>query len=301
MAAESNRPPVWRGAASELITPFDPDGEVRLDLVAGEIEFMAARGVVGVMVNGFASEALMIDDQERFAIARAARQATPAGCQLMGTVIAGSTKQGLAQVGRYEALGLDAIAIATPPLYPYGVDALVDYYIAIAHGTQLPSYIYNSPEWGNKLPPEAVARIVQACPTAVGYKDATHSLIELQTLLELIGRDRLSVLSGSDALTVPMMLVGAKGVISLVTTVFPELIVELCQAAAAGQWERAMALQDKTLRVRAALKIGPFMAAYKHVARLLGHDLGSPRHPLTALTSQQAATVEDRLAAEGLL
>ncbi|MDR1077925.1 MAG: dihydrodipicolinate synthase family protein [Propionibacteriaceae bacterium] len=297
----TGQPAAWRGAASELITPFDRLGEVQLDLVAAEVEFMAAAGVVGVMVNGFASEALMIDDQERWAIARAAKAAAPPGCQLMGNVIAGSTKQGLAWVERYEALELDAIAIATPPLYPYGTDALVDYYIALAQASQRPVYVYNSPEWGNKLPPEAVARIVEACPQVVGYKDATHSLIELQTLLHRIGRDRLSVLSGSDALTVPMMLLGAKGVISLVTTVFPELIVDLCQAAAAGQWERAMALQDRTLRVRAALKIGPFMAAYKHVARLLGHDLGRPRHPLTELTAQQASAVERRLAQEGVL
>ncbi|WP_028708755.1 dihydrodipicolinate synthase family protein [Propionicicella superfundia] len=292
--------PAWRGAASELVTPFAEDGRIVLDLVADEVTFMASRGVTGVMLNGFASEALMIDDDERYAVAKTARQAAP-DFPLMGTVIAGSTLQGRRWVERYEELGLDAIAIATPPLYPYGVDALVDYYIDIARASSLPAYVYNSPEWGNKLPPEAVARIVDASPNVVGYKDATHSLIELQTLFGLIGVDRLSVLAGSDALTIPMMLVGGKGVISLVTTVFPDLIVRLTAAGAAGDWEAAMALQAKTLRVRSALKIGPFMAAYKHVARLIGHPLGTPRPPLTGLTEQQAAKVESLLRQEDML
>lgn len=299
-AIEGAGRPVWRGAASELVTPFAEDGEVVLDLVAAEVDFMASRGVIGVMLNGFASEALMIDDAERFQIAKAARDAAP-GFPLMGTVIAGSTRQGLKWVDQYESLELDAIAIATPPLYPYGVDALVDYYISIARASSLPAYVYNSPEWGNKLPPEAVARIVDASPNVVGYKDATHSLIELQTLFQLIGRDRLSVLSGSDALTAPMMMVGGKGVISLVTTVFPDLIVELTKAAAAGRWDAAMELQAKTMRVRSALKIGPFMAAYKHVARLIGHPLGASRPPLRSLTGQQAEIVENLLREEGIL
>lgn len=291
---------VWRGAASELVTPFAEDGSVELDRVAEEVDFMSSRGVIGVMLNGFASEALMIDDDERYAIAKTARQAAPE-FPLMGTVIAGSTKQGLKWVNRYEELGLDAIAIATPPLYPYGVDSLVDYYITVARASSLPAYVYNSPEWGNKLPPEAVARIVQESPNVVGYKDATHSLIELQTLFQMVGVERLSVLAGSDALTIPMMLVGGSGVISLVTTVFPELIVDLVTAGARGDWTRAMQLQAKTLRVRSALKIGPFMAAYKHVARVIGHPLGTPRPPLRGLTADQAATVERLLAAEGVL
>lgn len=299
MAADTRA--AWTGAASELVTPFAADGTVQLDLVGEEIRFMAAEGVRGVMLNGFASEALMINDDERYAIARAAKEAAPAGFPIMGNVIAGSIKEGVSWVRRYERADMDALAIATPPLYPYGTDALVDYYIAIAGSTELPVYLYNSPEWGNKLPPEAVARIVEACPGVVGYKDATHSLIELQTLLGLVGRDRLSVLSGSDALTVPMMLVGGAGVISLVTVVFPALVVEMCEAAAVQDWSRAMELQTRVMRVRAALKVGPFMAAYKHVAQVIGHPLGTPRPPLTSLTADQVTTVETALHAEGML
>jgi dihydrodipicolinate synthase/N-acetylneuraminate lyase len=291
----------WTGTASELVTPFAEDGNVVLDDVGTEINFMADRGVVGVMLNGFASEALMIDDLDRIAVAKAAKESAPQGFGLMGNIIAGSVHEGLKWVERYEEVGLDSIAIATPPLYPYGTDALVDYYIRIARASSLPAYVYNSPEWANKIPPEAVARIVEAAPNVVGYKDATHSLIELQSLFQLIGKDRLSVLSGSDALTVPMMLTGGKGVISLVTTVFPELIVEMVSAAEAENWGRAMELQEKVMRVRKALKIGPFMAAYKHVATLLGFSLGVPRPPLQRLPAEQRQLIETSLAEEGML
>ncbi len=297
----STQSSVWKGAASELVTPFDPEGEVILDLVAEEVKFMANAGVTGVMVNGFASEVLLMNDEDRLAIARTAKESAPAGFPIMGTVLAGSVLEGVRWVRRYEKAGLDCIAIGTPPLYPYGVDALVDYYIRIADSTELPVYVYNSPEWANKLPPEAVARIIDSSSNVVGLKDATHSLIELQTLYEIIGKDRVSVLSGSDALTAPMMLVGAQGVISLVTVVFPELVVSLCDAAARGDWTEAMTLQSKIMRVRAALKIGPFMAAYKHVGKLIGHSLGTSRAPLRALTLQESQKVESMLAAEGMI
>lgn len=298
---KSGRLSGWKGAASELVTPFDVEGHVMLDLVSQEIEFMASVGISGVMVNGFASEVLLMNDEDRMAAARTAKESAPLDFPIMGTVLAGSVVEGVRWVRGYEKIGLDCIAIGTPPLYPYGVDALVDYYIQIAASTELPVYVYNSPEWGNKLPPEAVARIIDVSPNVVGLKDATHSLIELQSLYEMIGKERVSVLSGSDALTVPMMLVGAQGVISLVTVVFPELIVSLCQAAARGDWSEAMALQSKVMRVRSALKIGPFMAAYKHVGNLTGHPLGTSRAPLRALTSEEAKAVEAGLDAEGML
>lgn len=290
----------WTGAASELVTPFDESGEVLLDLVADEVTFMQSRGVVGVMLNGFASETLAMNDQERVAIAKVAREAAPR-YPLMGTVIASSTREGQRWVSTYEELGMDAVSISTPPLHPLGVDSIVDYYVSVARSASVPVYLYNSTEYGNKIPPEAIARIVEQCPNVVGYKDATQSLIELQVLFQIIGVDRMSVLSGSDALTVPIMQVGGRGVISLITTVFPDLIVEMCAAATAKEWEKAAHLQGEAIRVRNALKTGPFMAAYKHVSGLLGRPLGSTRHPIQGLSPDHAKAIESQLRAEGHL
>jgi 4-hydroxy-tetrahydrodipicolinate synthase len=289
------------GAASELVTPFSDQGEVMLDRVADEISFLAGHGVTGVMVNGFASEALMMSEREKESVARAAKGSAPAGLPIIGTVIAGSTKEAIGWVRRYQALDFDLVAVATPTLYPFGSRLMGDYVKAVARASELPVIVYNSPEAGNKLAPETVADIAEACDNVIGYKDSTQNLIELQTLITLIGDDRLAIMSGSDALTVPIMFLGGVGVISLVTAVFPELIVDMCSAATAGNWTEAKRLQLKTLRVRSALKIGPFMAAYKYAARLIGADLGQSRSPLRELTAEEASQVKAALQAEGLV
>lgn len=289
------------GPASELITPFGDHGEVALDQVAEEVAFLAAGGVTGVMVNGFASEALAMGEHDREAIARVVREAAPTGLPVMGTVIAASTREAVGWVRRYEALGFDFVAVATPTLYPFGSRLMAEYVKDVASASDLPVFLYNSPESGNRLPPETVADIAESCENVVGYKDSTQNLIELQTLLARVGTDRLAVMSGSDALTVPIMFLGGVGVISLVTTVFPKLVVDMCAAASAGNWSEARRLQLKTVRVRAALKVGPFMAAYRQAAKLIGADLGRSRLPLRALSPEEATQVESALRAEGLL
>ena len=79
------------------------------------------------------------------------------------------------------------------------------------------------------------------------------------------------------------MMPGDIGVISLVSVVFPELIIDLCAACSAQDWETAHKLQSKVLRVKGALKIGPFMTAYKYAGQLAGIPLGVVKHPLTSL------------------
>ena len=294
--------PLFYGAASEVITPFSADGKLELGLLKNEIEFMIDGGITGFFVNGLASEALMMNDQDRSCAAVTVRKASEGKVPVMGNIIGNSISEGIRCAREYQEMGMDAIIITPPLIYKYNTDGLYAFFVEVAASVSLPAYIYNAPETGNKLAPNMVARIFNQNPNFSGYKDSTQNIIELQTLLQLLDDGRhFELMSGSDALTMPIMMLGGIGVISLISVVFPQLIVDTCAACCAQNWEKATELQNKVLRVREALKIGPFMAAYKYVGAKVGNPLGVVKRPLAGLNEKEMDAVTSCLSAEGLL
>lgn len=294
--------PLFQGAASEVITPFTADGKLELGLLKHEIEFMIERGITGFFVNGLASEALMMSDADRYAAALAVREASKGKVPVMGNVIANSISEGIRYAREYQDMGMEALILTPPLIYKYNTDGLYTFFVEIAASVDLPAYIYNAPETGNKVAPELIARIFNQNSNFRGYKDSTQNLIELQTLLLKLDDGRhFELMSGSDALTMPIMMLGGLGVISLISVVFPQLIVDFCAACAAQDWKSATQLQNKVLRVREALKIGPFMAAYKYVGGKVGNPLGVVKRPLSGLNEKEMSAIDNLLSAEGLL
>ena len=96
-------------------------------------------------------------------------------------------------------------------------------------------------------------------------------------------------------------MLGGIGGISLITVVYPELIADCCKACDEGNWEEAIKLQQTILKVREALKVGPFMAAYKYVSEKLGRPLGRMRKPLAYLSESDCLKIDEKLGSLGLL
>ena len=111
----------------------------------------------------------------------------------------------------------------------------------------------------------------------------------------------MEFLNGSDATTYPVMLLGGKGIISLISAVFPEPIIKLCALVNEGKIQEAQAQQEYVLRLRQALKAGPFVAGYKYAASLVGLDLGFMRKPLAEATDADKAKIKANLEALGLV
>ena len=293
---------LFHGPASEVITPFRDDGAVAYDLLADEIRYMIEHGVTGFFVNGLASEALVLTQEEREECAKVVHKANGGRVPLMGNIIANSIEDGISMAQIYVKIGYDAIIITPPPVYKYTQEGIFEFFHSIASSTELPAYIYNAPETGNKLSPAMVARLFAANERFMGYKDSTQNIIEQQTLIALIGEERhFELLAGSDAQIVTTAMLGGAGGISLITVVYPELIADCCKACDEEDWEKAIVLQQKILKVREALKCGPFMAAYKYVSEKLGRPLGRMRKPLAYVSEQDCRAIDEKLGELGLL
>ena len=298
----NKRNALFYGAASEVITPFANDGSVAYDLLEQEIQFMIDHGVTGFFVNGLASEALVLTKEERKKCAKVVYEACKGRVPVMGNIIANSVEDGVESAHTYAKIGYDAIIITPPPIYKYTQDGIFEFFDSIASSTELPCYIYNAPETGNKLSPAMIAKLFEKNERFMGYKDSTQSIIEQQTLIGLIGEERhFELLAGSDAQIVTTAMLGGAGGISLITVVFPDLIVECCEACEKGEWEKAIELQQKILKVREALKCVPFMAAYKYVSGRLGRPLGGMRKPMAYVSEKDCEIIEGKLKALGLL
>lgn len=276
---------LFHGAASDLIAPFNQKGVIDYDLLEKEVDFLVDNEVTGLFVNGLAGEALMLTGAERLNVLDHAIKAAKGRVPVMSNVVFNNITEAQNYVRESERLGTDAIIITPPAIYKYSDAALFDHFNSIASVTKLPTYLYNAPETGNKISPEIIAKLFETTENFWGYKDSTQDIIHQQTVLRLIGEKRhFELLSGSDAQIVTSMMLGGVGVLSLVTSVFPKLVVDVCTAAENKKWDEAIALQNKVLRVRQALKIGPFMAAYKFVGNSFGTPLGQMSYPLSELT-----------------
>ena len=276
---------LFHGPASEVITPFNSDGTVNFSLLGEEIEYLIQNGITGVFVNGLASEALMLTTEERVEAVRVAVQVSNGRIPVVGNLLYNNIDHAIDCLHKYEECGCDAIIMTPPMIYKYTEEGLYNYFSEIASATMLPVYLYNAPETGNKVSPELIARLFAEIPNMRGYKDSTQDIIHLQTLLRLIEPDRhFELMAGSDALIVPTCMLGGVGIFSLITCTFPKLIVDTCAAIDAGDWDTAKKLQAKILRVRQAMKVGPFMAAYKYVGSLVGAPLGKMKYPLSEVS-----------------
>lgn len=290
------------GPASEIITPFADDGNVDFELLEAEYEFLIANGITGFFVNGLASEAMMMSIEQKVEAVRRAVKISAGRVPVFGNLISGSVEHAIECLRRYEDCGADGIFITPPLIYKYTNDGLYNFISGIAKETSLPVYLYNAPETGNKIPPEVVARAFKDNPNLRGYKDSTQDIIHQQTVLSLIGRERhFELMAGSDAQILSTSLMGGVGVVSLITCVFPRLIVEICETIKNGDLEKAEILQGKILRVRQALKIGPFMSAYKYVSELTGNPLGKIKAPLSEVNEAEKEKIRALLIKENMI
>lgn len=293
---------LFHGPASEVITPFTEDGKIDFDLLAGEMEFLIKNGVTGVFVNGLASEALMFSTEQRVQTAKTAVEVSKGRIPVVGNILYNSVDLAIECLRGYEEAGCDAVIMTPPTIYKYTTEGLFTYFKEIAESTQLPVYLYNAPETGNKVSPEVIARLFKEVPNMKGYKDSTQDIIHQQTVLRLIGKERhFELMAGSDAQIVPTYMLGGVGVFSLITCVFPQLIVDTCKAAENKEWEKAKELQEKILRVRQAMKIGPFMAAYKYVGTLIDAPLGRMKAPLSEVSESDKGKILEILNEQHML
>src|SRR5258706_3277281 len=233
-------PLLLQGVYTALVTPFSADGssidfEAYEKLLAQQID----GGINGLVPCGTTGESPTLGDAEqRELIARTVRFAKGRVPVLAGTGSNNTKKTIEASKAALEA-GADGVMIVMPYYNKPSQEGMVRHIELCAKEISAPIVLYNIPgRTGVELSVESALEILDSCKNVVGIKDATGNVMWCQELLRRAG-DRVSVMSGDDPLTLPMMIVGVRGVISVTSNVLPKPVAEVCADALAGRWDAA--------------------------------------------------------------
>ena len=289
------------GTFTALVTPFTPDGE-SVDLAALDalVEAQIDGGVTGLVPCGTTGESPTLTEEEQIAvIARTVAVAAGRVPVLAGTGTF-STKKTIAASQAAVAAGADGVMVVMPYYNKPSQEGLRDHALAVARAVSCPVVLYNVPgRTVVDLGADTTARICEAAANVVGLKDASGNVLRCQELKRRLG-DRLAVMCGDDALTLPMMSVGASGVISVSSNVRPREVSEVTRRAAAGDWMGARAAHLALLELHAIMFAEPNPAPAKAALAAAGKMSAAVRLPLVPSSEglrRQIAEVTARLEA----
>jgi 4-hydroxy-tetrahydrodipicolinate synthase len=289
-----------RGCGTALVTPFRPDGSLDEAALRALVGWQLAEGIDFLVPCGSTGEAatLTLDEQRRVveivAEVTAGRVAVVAGAGSNDTQRAIAVSRAMRAAGATHLLHVSP-AYSRPP--QRGIEA---HFRAIADAVDLPIVLYNVPgRTGSNMEAETTLRLAEV-PSIVAMKEASGSLPQVQAIL----RDRpdgFAVLSGDDALTLPIMAAGGDGVISVVSNATPRLMAELCARCAAGDLAAARAVQDRLLPWFGAAFLESNPLPVKAALAMMGRLANVLRLPLVPMAESHAAAVAESLRAAGAL
>jgi 4-hydroxy-tetrahydrodipicolinate synthase len=274
--------PNFNGAFTALITPFRND-EIDEPALRNLVEFQIVSGISGLVPCGTTGEAATMSEAERDRVISIVIDQAAGRVPVIAGTGSNGTRSTIAATQRADALGADAALVVVPYYNKPTAAGLIAHYTAIAESTELPIILYNVPgRTGINMTPETTLRLAEL-PSVAGIKEASGSLDQVS---EIIGEapQGFAVLSGDDSLTVPMMSLGATGVISVASNVVPAEVSRLTHACLIGDFATARALHHELYPLMRAMFIENNPTAVKTAAAILGLCSDDLRLPLTAMS-----------------
>jgi 4-hydroxy-tetrahydrodipicolinate synthase len=283
--------PVFTGAAVAIITPFLPDGEINYDEFRKIIDYQLAHGTDAVVIMGTTGEASAIDDRQH-------REAIAFCCDYVNhrvPVIAGAgsnhTDYAISLTKFSKECGADAVLSVTPYYNKTTQRGLIAHFTAIADSADIPVILYNVPSrTGLSFTADTYYQLSKH-PNINGVKEASGNFSLLVESMALCG-DQMNFWSGNDDQIVPLMSLGGKGVISVLSNVCPQEAHDITQYCLNGDFAKAAQMQRDYLPLINALFCEVNPIPVKKAMELLGWNVGDVRLPLVALSDEHTALLK---------
>jgi len=267
---------MFEGTTVALITPFDKKGSIDFDTVSKLAKWHLKSGTNAILVAGCTGESFTLDDSERLQIFDKVKEAVGNEISVLLGTGASSTEKALLRTRQAKDKGADAALVITPFGNKPGQNAMIDYFSKVAD-VGLPVILYNVPgRTGISIAPQTTVKLAEH-PNIVAIKEASGSL---DTVSYILANSDITVLSGDDSLTVPMMSLGASGVISTTANLLPKDFSRMVNFALEGNFKSSGDLHLKMFPVMKALFIEsnpvPLKTAMAHAGIIPGEYFREP-------------------------
>lgn len=289
----------FEGAMTALVTPMRA-GKVDFDALGALVEAQIAAGIDGLIAVGTTGESATLTMLEHVQVIEFVVETTAGRVPVIAGAGGNATAEALKLSRSSERAGANGILQVTPYYNKPTQDGLYRHFSAIASATGLPVMLYNVPgRTSCDLQPETVARLTEV-DNIVAIKEATGSVVRATRIVELCG-DRMAVFSGDDFSTFGLYAVGARGVVSVVSNIWPQAMADMWDAAAAGDWDRARAWHFRIQPLTRLLFVESNPIPIKACLEMVGMIPGDIRPPLYSCSEVLRARLRDQLIADGLL
>ena len=284
---------LFRGAATALITPFLPNGEVDCAGLKQNITFQIENGIQALVPLGTTGETPTLDEKERESVMRVVVETVRASRKKIPVIMGAgtnSTKKTIKNAMQAEAWGADAVLIVTPYYNKPTQAGILAHFSAVSAAIRIPIIVYNiKSRTGTNIETPTLQKLAQL-ENIIAVKESSGDINQMMDVLDRV--PGIAVYSGDDAMTLPLVALGGLGVISVVSNLLPSQVVAMVNAALDGDLARARKIHFDLLPIFKGAFIESNPGPIKYAMNKRGLAAGSLRLPLVEMTVENQAKLD---------
>lgn len=293
--------PIFKGAGVAIVTPMKENLEVNYELLERNINYQIDNGTDAIIIAGTTGESATLSEEEHKKVVKAAIEFTKHRVPVIAGTGSNSTQTAIELSQEADKDGADAVLIVTPYYNKATQKGLIEHYTAVAKSIDLPIIMYNVPgRTGCNIQPETAVKLAKEVDNIVAIKAATGNLAQ-ETKTMALAEGCLDMYSGEDGLIVPLMSIGAKGVISVLSNVAPKQTHDICAKFFAGDVAGSAKMQFEVLELVDALFCEVNPIPVKHALNLMGMEAGPLRMPLCPMEDANLERLKKAMKNYGIL
>ena len=291
---------IFTGAGVALVTPMNADGSVNFEKMKELIEFQIANNTDALIICGTTGEATTISDEDQIECVRFAKEVAAGRVPVIAGAGSNDTAHCIELAQACEKAGADGVLLVTPYYNKATQKGLILHYTAIANSINIPIILYNVPgRTGCNLAPKTVAELAKV-KNIVAVKEASGNLSQVAEIAALCGPD-FDIYSGNDDLILPVLSLGGKGVISVLSNVAPKETHDMVAKFLDGDVQGAIKLQLGAIELISALFCEVNPIPVKTALNLMGYEVGACKLPLCDMESKNLETLKTAMKNYGLI
>lgn len=293
---------IFTGAGVAIVTPFHEDGSVNYEAFEKQIELQIAGGTDAIIVCGTTGESSTLTHEEHLDVIRFCVEKVNKRIPVVAGTGSNCTQTAIYLSQEAEKAGADGLLLVTPYYNKCTQKGLYEHFKMVAESVNIPIILYNIPgrTGGVLIQPETVVSLCRDVKNIVGVKDATGNISGVAKVLQLANGD-VDLYSGNDDQIVPILSLGGKGVISVLSNVAPKQTHDICQLYFDGKVKESAQLQLKALPVIDGLFCEVNPIPVKKAMNLMGLNAGPLRRPLTEMEDEHAEKLAATMKEFGIL